>query len=53
MTSFVSARNTGVSAVQFVLQADGVAEPEEPEEASEPEPEQTLWDKFTALFDFR
>lgn len=51
MTSFVSARNTGVSAVQFVLQADGVAEPEEPEEASEPE--QTLWDKFTALFDFR
>lgn len=47
--SFTSSKNTNVTLVQFVMTTDSikVAEPEQPEE---PEAEETLLDKFFALF---
>lgn len=47
--SFTSLKNTNVTLVQFVMTTDSikVAEPEQPEE---PEAEETLLDKFFALF---
>jgi len=52
VTSFVSEKNTNVSAVQFVLKTDPIALPEaEPEAAAEPETE-TFWQKLVALFTF-
>lgn len=47
--SFASPENEGVSAVQFVMAAEGIELPEEPQ-AEEEEPEQTIWDRFLALF---
>ncbi len=52
VVSFVSPRNTNVSAVQFVLKTGAITPPKavaEPE--PEPEPE-TFWQKLTALFGF-
>lgn len=47
--SFTSSKNTNVTLVQFVMTTDSikVVEPEQPEE---PEAEETLLDKFFALF---
>lgn len=47
--SFTSSKNTNVTLVQFVMTTDSikVTEPEQPEE---PEAEETLLDKFFALF---
>ena len=47
--SFASPENEGVGAVQFVMAAEGIELPEEPQ-AEEEEPEQTIWDRFLALF---
>lgn len=51
--SFVSDKNTNVSAVQFVIKAEGVSMPE-PEETVETETEKmSFWQKLLALFHFR
>ena len=47
--SFMSPENANVDAVQFVMTTAAVEKPEEPE-AEEPEREQTIWDRFIALF---
>ncbi len=52
VTSFVSDKNTGVTAVQFVLKTAAI---ELPEAAAAPEPEAetpSFWQKLTALFGF-
>lgn len=48
-TSFTSSKNTNVKLVQFVLSTDPI-KVQEPEAAEEPEQEQTLLDRFLALF---
>ncbi|MEG0776690.1 MAG: hypothetical protein RR381_04405 [Raoultibacter sp.] len=47
--SFTSAKNTGVTLVQFVLSTDPINAPE-PEAKPETAPELTFWDRFLALF---
>lgn len=47
--SFMSPENANVDAVQFVMTTAAIEKPEEPE-AEEPEQEQTIWDRFIALF---
>ncbi|WP_232050859.1 hypothetical protein [Arabiibacter massiliensis] len=47
--SFMSPENTGVTAVQFVMTTAAIEKPEPPEQ-EEPEQEQTIWDRFVALF---
>lgn len=48
--SYAVSSNTDVDSVQFVYVIDGVDEPEEEAPAEEEEPEQTLFDRFFALF---
>lgn len=48
-TSFTSSKNTNVKLVQFVLSSDPI-KVSEPEQAEEPEQEQTILDRFLALF---
>lgn len=47
--SFMSSQNADVEAVQFVMTTAAIEQPEAPEE-EEPEQEQTIWDRFIALF---
>lgn len=47
--SFMSSQNADVEAVQFVMTTAAIEQPEAPEE-EEPEQEQTIWDRFLALF---
>ena len=47
--SFVSPQNANVEAVQFVMTTAAIEQPEAPE-PEEPEQEQTIWDRFLALF---
>ena len=47
--SFVSPQNANVEAVQFVMTTAAIEQPETPE-PEEPEQEQTIWDRFLALF---
>lgn len=47
--SFMSSKNADVEAVQFVMTTAAIEQPEAPEE-EEPEQEQTIWDRFIALF---
>lgn len=48
-TSFTSSKNTNVTLVQFVLSTDPI-KVQEPEAVEEPAQEQTLLDRFLALF---
>ncbi len=48
-TSFTSSKNTNVKLVQFVLSTDPI-KVQEPEAVEDPEQEQTLLDRFLALF---
>ena len=45
--SFVSPQNANVEAVQFVMTTAAIEQPETPEPE---EQEQTIWDRFLALF---
>lgn len=47
--SFTSLKNTNVTLVQFVMTTDAIEVPE-PEQTDEPEQEETLIDRFFALF---
>ncbi len=47
--SFTSSKNTNVTLVQFVMTTDAIEVPE-PEQTDEPEQEETLIDRFFALF---
>lgn len=47
--SFTSSKNTNVTLVQFVMTTDSI-KVAEPEQSEEPEAEETLLDKFFALF---
>ena len=47
--SFASPQNANVEAVQFVMTTAAIEQPETPE-PEEPEQEQTIWDRFLALF---
>lgn len=47
--SFASPENADVQAVQFVMSTAAIEKPEAPEE-EQPEQEQTVWDRFLALF---
>lgn len=48
--SFTSSKNTDTEYVQFVLQCDGIEEPETAEEAPDETETETFWDRFVALF---
>lgn len=48
--SFVSAQNTNIGLVQFVLKCDGIEKPEETVVTPVDERSETIWDRFTALF---
>ena len=48
--SFVSAKNTDVSSVQFVIKTDAVELPEPEEAAPEPEEKLNFWQKLLRLF---
>ncbi len=48
--SFVSEKNGEVSAVQFVMQIEGISIPEVVEVIPEPEPKLTFWQRFIRLF---
>ena len=48
--SYVSARNTNVVSVQFVLKTEGVSVPEEEEAAPVEAPEETFWQRLGDLF---
>ena len=50
--SFVSEKNSGISAVQFVMQTEGISIPEEETVVVQPEPETriTFWQRLLALF---
>lgn len=48
--SFVSDKNTNVKAVQFVMKNKPIEIPEADPPAESQEPEQSLWQKFLALF---
>jgi X-X-X-Leu-X-X-Gly heptad repeat protein len=49
--SFVSAKNGAVSAVQFVIKTEPVKMAEDQQETDEePERQDTIWDRFLALF---
>ncbi len=52
--SFVSEKNGAVSAVQFVMQTEGISIQEAVETSAEitPEPEPTFWQRFIKLFGF-
>lgn len=47
--SFTSSKNMNVTLVQFVMTTDAIEVPE-PEQTDEPEQEETLIDRFFALF---
>ena len=47
--SFASSQNANVDAVQFVMTTAAIELPEVPD-VEEPEQEQTIWDRFLALF---
>lgn len=47
--SFMSSQNANVKAVQFVMTTAAIEKPEAPQE-EQPEQEQTIWDRFLALF---
>ncbi len=47
--SFTSSQNANVKAVQFVMTTAAIEKPEAPQE-EQPEQEQTIWDRFLALF---
>ena len=48
--SFVSEQNVNIGLVQFVLKCDGIVKPEETVAAPVNESNETLWDRFIALF---
>jgi X-X-X-Leu-X-X-Gly heptad repeat protein len=48
--SFVSAQNTNIELVQFVLKCDGIEKPEETVAPPVDETDETIWNRFTALF---
>lgn len=48
--SFVSEKNTQVSAVQFVLQTEAIAAPEEAAAALDEQPDRSFWERLIALF---
>lgn len=50
--SFVSEKNGEISAVQFVIQTEGISIPEVKEADIGPEPEPTFWQRFISLFGF-
>jgi X-X-X-Leu-X-X-Gly heptad repeat protein len=48
--SFASSKNTDTQFVQFVIQCDGIALPEQEETAGPAPPRETFWDRLAALF---
>ena len=48
--SFTSAENGSTVAVQFVMTTPAIEKPEAPAEEEPAQPEQTIWDRFLALF---
>mgnify|MGYP000872399921 FL=1 len=52
--SFVSEKNSGISAVQFVMQTQGISIPEKDADIIQPEPEVrlTFWQRLLRLFGF-
>lgn len=50
-TSFVSAKNTNITRVQFVMLTDAIEKPAPPEQAASTAPvEQSFWERLKALF---
>lgn len=50
VVSFVSAKNTNVTAVQFVIKAAAIEKPDTTAADTQAEPSTTFWQKLTALF---
>lgn len=50
--SFVSEKNGEISAVQFLMQTEGIARPKTENTEPKPEPRLTFWQRFIRLFGF-
>ncbi len=50
IASFVSARNTQMESVQFVIKTEGVSLPASPEEPNPPQEQLSFWQKLLRLF---
>ncbi len=50
LVSFVSERNTEVDSVQFVIQTDGIAQPDAEEAAADETEHKSIWQKLLSLF---
>lgn len=48
--SFLSSQNANTGLVQFVLKCDGIEKPEETKELQAEQVNETIWDRFIALF---